>query len=171
MSQPGHCWYSIWDENIDKNLLEKPMMHKARPVVGNTLEELCEKLGIDKAGTRATIDRYNKNVKELGQDPEFERTTQCGCDGVPVALENPPFYGLKCTGSTSSFKGGIKVNGKMQVINMYGEAIPNLYGAGEFVGGLWGYGGTYLPCTMVSSGFTLGRLAGKLADKETPWKG
>ena len=166
MKQPGHVWFSIFDEKMRTTTLKADMLHKAKPVVGNTMEELAQKLGIDPAGLRKTVDKYNKNIDKLGKDPDFERTTLCGCEGKPMKFEVPPFYGMKCTGSISSFKGGVKINTKTQVINQYGEVIPGLYAAGEVTGGMWGHDGTYLPCTLVTAGMAFGRIAGKNASQE-----
>ena len=143
-------------------------MHKAKPVQANTLEELAKKLGIDPTGLKQTMDKYNRDIETLGYDSEFDRRTQSGIRGVPIKIETPPFYGYRCTGATSSFKGGIKINSKAQVVNQYGEVIPHLYAAGEATGGLWGHDGTYLPNTMVSASMTYGRIAAKNAVKEPP---
>jgi len=169
MKQPGHYWYAICDDGIKNSTLRPQMMHKAKPIEAASLEELAEKTGINLANLKATIEKYNKDIEATGQDSEFGRTTQEGCEGVPVKLDNPPYYAYKCTGSTSSFKGGIKIDTQAHVINQYNEAIPGLYAAGELTGGLWGHGGTYLPCTMVTASMTFGRIAGKTAAGETSW--
>ena len=78
-------------------------------------------------------------------------------------------YASRCTGATSSFKGGLKINGKAQVLTQYGEVIPSLYAAGELTGGMWGDDGTYLPCTMVTMSMTFGRIAAKHAVAEPSW--
>ena len=166
MKQTGHCWYAIYDENVKNNTLRPHMLHKAKPEVANTLEELAKIFDIDYAGLKATIDKYNKDLDTVGYDTEFDRRTQEGCEGTPKKFETPPFYGYVCTGSTSSFKGGIKIDPQTHVLNQYGEVIPGLYAAGELTGGMWGYGGTYLPCTMVTAAMTFGRLAGAAAAKE-----
>jgi len=169
MKQPEHVWFAIIDDKMKKTTLRPPMMHKAKPVEAPTLEELAGKLGINPAGLMATVEKYNRDLDTLGYDSEFDRRTQEGCIGKPIKLDTPPYYGYKCTGSTSSFKGGIKINDKMQVVNQYGEVIPGLYAAGEIAGGLWGNNSTYLPGTMVSASMTFGRLAGRNAVKENPW--
>ena len=166
MKQPEHIWFGIIDENINQTTLRHNMLHKAKPVVADTLEELAKKLGIDPTGLRQTVDKYNKDIETTGVDSVFGRQTQLGIEGKPLPLKTPPFYGFRCTGSTSSFKGGVKINGKAQVVNQYGEVIPHLYVAGEVTGGLWGHDGTYLPCTMVSASMTYGRIAAKNALKE-----
>jgi len=131
-----------------------------------TIEELAKKMGINPAGLKATVEKYNKDLDTLGYDSEFDRRTQEGCEGKPIKLDTPPYCGYKCRGSTSSFKGGLKINNKMQVINQYGEVIPCLYAAGEIAGGLWGNNSTYLPGTMVAAAMTFGKIAGKNAVKE-----
>jgi fumarate reductase flavoprotein subunit len=169
MRQPGHIWFAIIDDKIMKTTLRHHMLHKAKPVQADTIEELAEKLGINPSGLKATIEKYNHDLDTLGYDSEFGRTTLEGCEGKPIKIDTPPFYGYKCTGATSSFKGGLKINTKMQVLNQYGEVIPSLYAAGELTGGLWGNDGTYLPCTMVTAAMVFGRLAAMNAVKEPSW--
>jgi fumarate reductase flavoprotein subunit len=169
MKQPGHVWFAIIDDKMKNSTLRPEMMHKAKPVQADTIEDLAKKMGIDPAGLKATVEKYNHDLDTLGYDSEFDRRTQEGCEGKPIKLDKPPYYGYKCTGATSSFKGGIKINTKMQVVNQYGEAIPSLYAAGELTGGLWGNDSTYLPCTMVTFSMTFGRLAAKNAVKESSW--
>ncbi len=108
MKQPGHVWFAVIDDKMKKTTLRPVMMHKAKPVQADTLEELAGKMGIDAAGLKATVEKYNRDLDTLGYDSEFERRTLEGCMGKPIKLDKPPFYGYKCTGSTSSFKGGLK---------------------------------------------------------------
>ncbi len=169
MKQPGHVWFAIIDDKMKTATLRPEMMHKAKPVQADTIEDLAKKMGIDPAGLKATVEKYNHDLDTFGYDSEFDRRTQEGCEGKPIKLDKPPYYGYKCTGATSSFKGGIKINPKMQVVNQYGEVIPGLYAAGELTGGLWGNDSTYLPCTMVTVSMTFGRLAAKNAVEESSW--
>lgn len=166
MKQPGMVWFAIIDDNIDKTTLRHHMLKKAKPVQADTIEELAVKMGIDPAGLKQTLDKYNGDLRTAGYDTAFDRTTQEGCEGKPLPIEKAPFSAYRCTGATSSFKGGLKINGKTQVLTQYGEIIPGLYAAGEVTGGLWGYEGTYLPNTMVSAGMTFGRIAGMNAANE-----
>ena len=165
MKQPGHVWFAIVDDKMFKTTLRHVMMHKAKPVQADTVEGLAGLMGINPAGLKATVDKYNRDLDTLGYDSEFDRRTQEGCEGKPIKLDTPPYYEYN-TGSTSSFKGGLKINPKAQVVNQYGEVIPGLYAAGEATGGLWGNNGTYLPCTMVSASLTFGRIAAQNAIKE-----
>jgi fumarate reductase flavoprotein subunit len=59
--------------------------------------------------------------------------------------------------------GGVKINAQTQVINKEGEAIPNLFAAGEVTGGIHGsnrLGGNALTDTVV-----FGRIAGQSASE------
>ena len=42
------------------------MMHKAKPVQADTLEGLAKLMGIDPAGLKATVDKYNHDLDTLG---------------------------------------------------------------------------------------------------------
>jgi fumarate reductase flavoprotein subunit len=170
MKQPGGFFYVVFDDTA-KNKVRHGKLGKAKPYQGDTIEELAEKAGIDPKGLKETIDKYNNDIKSVGYDTVFDRRTLEGCEGTPVTIETPPFYAIKCKGSTSSFKGGLKINSRCQVLNQYGEVIPSLYAAGEVTGGLWSAHGTYLPCTMVTAAMTFGRIAGKNAAAEPKWKG
>lgn len=169
MKQPGHVWYAIIDEKMKTGTLRTHMLKKAELQKFDTLDELAAGMGIDAAGLKATIEKYNSDLDTVGYDTVFGRTTQEGCDGKPIKIDTAPYYAVALSGSTSSFKGGLCINAKTEVVSNYGEPIPGLYAAGEATGGLWGYGGTYLPGTMVSSALTLGRIAGKACAATKPW--
>jgi fumarate reductase flavoprotein subunit len=169
MQQPGGFFYVVFDDKA-KNKVRPGKLGKAKPFQGNTIEEMAEKAGIDPKGLRETIDKYNSDIKSVGYDTVFDRQTLEGCDGAPVAIDTPPYHAVKCKGSTSSFKGGIKINTRCQVLNQYDEVIAGLYAAGEATGGLWSAHGTYLPCTMVTAAMTFGRIAGKNAAAESSRK-
>jgi fumarate reductase flavoprotein subunit len=168
MDQPGGFFYVVFDDKA-KNKVRPGKLGKAKPYQADTIEELARKAGIDPKGLKETMDKYNSDIKTIGYDTVFDRRTLEGCEGTPVTIDTPPFYAVKCKGSTSSFKGGLKINTSCQVVNQYDEVIPGLYAAGEVAGGLWGAHGTYLPCTMVTAAMTFGRIAGKNASIEKPW--
>ena len=169
MQQPGGFFYVVFDDKA-KNKVRPGKLGKAKPFQGDTIEELAEKAGIDPQGLKETIAKYNSDIQSVGYDTVCDRRTLEGCDGTPETIDAPPYYAVKCKGSTSSFKGGLRINTRCQVLNQYDEIIPNLYAAGEVTGGLWSAHGTYLPCTMVTAAMTFGRIAGKNAAAEPPWK-
>ena len=61
-------------------------------------------------------------------------------------------------------KGGLKIDGKCQVLNQFEEVIPGLYAAGEVTGGL--HTKSYLLGVMSSGSMTQGIIAGRNAIKE-----
>jgi len=168
MEQPGGFFYVVFDDKA-KNKIRPGKLGKAKPYQDDTIEGLAKKAGIDSKGLKETVDKYNSDIKSVGYDTIFDRQTLEGCDGTPVTIDTPPYYAVKCKGSTSSFKGGLKINNRCQVLNQFDEVIPGLYAAGEVTGGLWGADGTYLPCTMVTAAMTFGRIAGKNAIAEPSW--
>jgi len=169
LRQPGGLFWRVYDEKTAK-LPVHGTVRKTKPIQGNTIEEVAKKAGIDPQGLKETLDKYNSDIKSVGYDTVFGRRAQGGGgEGTMLTIDEPPFYALKCTVATSSFKGGLKINTDCQVIDQYGEVIPSLYAAGEVTGGLWGADGTYFGGTMVSSSMTFGRIAGKNAAAEPSW--
>jgi fumarate reductase flavoprotein subunit len=168
MRQPGGLYWVVFDEKARKQL-ELSRMGKVKPHQANTIEEVAKKAGIDPKGLKATVDKYNSDIESVGYDTVFDRRTLVGVDGTPITIDTPPFYAIRLTATTTSFKGGLKINSRCQVVNQYDEVIPGLYAAGEVTGGLWGADGTYLPNTMVPAAMTFGRVAGMNAAAETPW--
>jgi fumarate reductase flavoprotein subunit len=124
----------------------------------DTIEELAKKMGVDPAGLKETVDKYNAFVA-AGKDTDFGR-------GNLVAIKQPPFYGLgpgRPMITTSS--GTLMVNAKHQVLDVFGEVIPKLYAAGDMgkSGKVSGHG-THLAWAVIS-----GRRSGKNAAGEKPW--
>ena len=77
-----------------------------------------------------TIDAWNGYVA-AGADPEFEREG----DAPMYAISRPPFYALSIMVIWHDSYGGLRVNGRQQVVDMEGKPIPGLYAGGEAVGG------------------------------------
>jgi fumarate reductase flavoprotein subunit len=59
--------------------------------------------------------------------------------------------------------GGLRINEKAQVIDIFGEVIPKLYAAGEVTGGV--HGSNRLGGNATSDAVVFGRMAGKNAVK------
>lgn len=169
MKQPGGACWVVYDERIRRKVIPSKF-GDAKPVQADDIETLAEKAGIDPRGLKETLDRYNGDIDRAGYDTEFDRRTLVADEGSPVKINKPPFYAIKSVTSTTSFKGGLRVNTLLQVVNRYDEPIPGLFACGEVAGGLWGPKGTYLPCTGISSSLTFGRIAGRNAAAEQPWE-
>ena len=102
-----------------EELVEKGLVKKA-----DTIEELAEQLFINPEVLAATVATYNGYADD-GEDPDYGRPAQS-----MRAIEEPPFYGfvLKPGGKGASIS--VKVNNKMEVLDVAGMKIPGLYASG-----------------------------------------
>ncbi len=91
---------------------------------GDTIEELAEAAGIDPEGLAATLEKYN-NMAAAGEDSEFFKDAS-----ALFPLEQPPYYAFKLIPSWYSTLCGVKINGKVQVVDAAGKPIPGLYAGG-----------------------------------------
>jgi hypothetical protein len=83
----------------------------------------------------ATVAKWNGYV-EAGKDPDFEREA----DAPMHRIVRPPFHALAIMVVWHDSYGGLRVNGKHQVIDMRGQVISGLYAGGEAVGGFQKHG-------------------------------
>lgn len=137
----------------------------------DTLEELCEKLGIDVNGFNSTIEEFNANAAE-GKDPvwhrgEYQFDLNTAGDATRTELKNPclaplekgPFFGSVYGPGSCGTNGGLRINTNAQVLNISGQPIPRLYAVGNTSGSVFGDaypgGGSCL-----GSGGVMGMLAG-----------
>lgn len=162
VKQPGGIFYLIYDDGI-REVTKKafPTWLRHKEYKGDTIEKLAESIGIDPKGLREEIEEYNEDAKK-GYDTKFERATLDGVRGVLRPLEKPPFYGMKCTVSMTSFKGGIRIDPEARVLDWSDKPIPRLYAAGECTGGFFGLG-RYIWGTMTVMSMTMGLIAARHA--------
>jgi hypothetical protein len=100
-----------------------------------------------------TVATWNGYV-DAGADPEFEREQE-----APMhRIARPPFYALSIMVIWHDSYGGLRCNGKHQVVDMRGEVIPGLYAGGEAVGGFNKHG--------LGKGHVHGFIAGTNAARE-----
>jgi len=100
-----------------------------------------------------TVTTWNGYV-EAGADPEFERDA----DAPMNPIMTPPFYALSIMVIWHDSYGGLRVNGRQQVVDMQGQVIPGLYAGGEAVGGFNKHG--------LGKGHVHGYIAGTNAVEE-----
>ncbi len=100
-----------------------------------------------------TVATWNGYV-DAGADPEFERETEAPMQRIAT----PPFHALAIMVIWHDSYGGLRVNGRQQVIDMEGQPIPGLYAGGEAVGGFNKHG--------LGKGHVHGYIAGTEAVKE-----
>ena len=128
------------------------MVEKGRLVKAQSIEELAAKLGLPPQELSAAVRKHNEFVEE-GRDEEF---------GKPIGpemmkMEKPPFFGLAQWPAVHHTMGGLRINKRAQVLDLWGEPIPGLLAAGEIAGGIHGanrLGGCALPDCVV-----FGRIA------------
>lgn len=103
----------------------------------DTIEDLARKVQaghpyqrVPLAHLAATVNTWNGYV-DTGTDPEFDRHV----DAPMHKVVRPPFYALSIMVIWHDSYGGLRCNGRMQVVDMEGHPIPGLYAGGEAVGG------------------------------------
>jgi fumarate reductase flavoprotein subunit len=132
--------------------------------VADTLDELANKMGIDRGIFKKTVEEYNRFC-EKGHDDQFAKDPE-----YLRPVKTPRFYAFKCYMNFLGTLGGIKINEKTEVLDKDDEVIPGLYAVGNDAGGL--YGDSYdVIASGASSGFALnsGRIAGENALKYIRW--
>jgi len=77
-----------------------------------------------------TVARWNDAV-DVGVDEDFERHH----DAPMHRIDSAPYYAASIQVVWHDSYGGLRINGKAQVLNMEGEVIPGLYAGGEAAGG------------------------------------
>ena len=126
----------------------------------DTIEALAAKIEADHEFQRVplsylpeTVATWNSYVDD-GEDPEFERHE----DAPMNRIATPPFYALSIMVIWHDSYGGLRVNGRQQVVDMQGQVIPGLYAGGEAVGGFNKHG--------LGKGHVHGYIAGTHAVEE-----
>ncbi len=110
--------------------------YQKEPMSGAVLEE--------------TVARYNSFV-DKGSDEDF------GKPSPKYRIQTPPFYAGWSTPCIHDSLSGLRINGKAQVIDLWGQVIPALYCGGETAGGFNQHG--------LARSLTFGRIAGREAAK------
>ena len=162
---PTGLHIAVTDQAI-KDLNEPPPTPPREPIYkADTIEELEKQLGIPAGNLKATIDEYNSDIEKYGYDRKFGRKLLgMHWPNKPVMkLDHPPYYAVKYKICLTSMKGGLKINAKCQVIDLFGDVIPGLYAAGEIAGGLERIPHHYYTGRMTVQAFTQGRIAGDVA--------
>ena len=72
-----------------------------------------------------------------------------------------PYYAVSQWPSVHHCQGGVRINPKAQMIDIFGNVMPGLYAAGEFVGGV--HGDNRLGGNAIADCIVFGRVAGKNA--------
>ncbi|HWA18223.1 MAG TPA: FAD-dependent oxidoreductase [Devosia sp.] len=135
---PGPIWAIFDQAAVDENGWELRHPYIADPPDGNffkadTLAELSRMVignqyqHMHLSHLEETVAKYNA-AAEAGKDDEF---------GKPVLhkIETGPFYAAIMPVTVNDSYGGLRINGKSQVIDLEGRVIPGLFAGGEASGG------------------------------------
>ncbi len=178
-----HSWL-VTDRRHQKRYLNttalqgvKKLREAGSVVEADTLEELAEKLGLDKDTFKSTIQRFNKFARN-GVDEDFDRgrTAYDNYYGDP-SLKNPnlgpiekgPFRAFKVVPGDLGTKGGLLTDEHARVLDTDGAPIEGLYAAGNASAAVMGRtypgaGSTIGPATVF--GFLGARhAAGRVLEK------
>jgi FAD binding domain len=93
----------------------------ARLVVGNRFQRMPLKY------LEQTVARFNGFVA-AGKDTDFEKPTM-------HRIDKAPFYAALIPLAVNDSIGGLRIDGRCQVIDIYGKPIPGLFAGGEASGG------------------------------------
>ena len=105
---------------------------KGNVFIGNTIEEVAKKAGMDPATLKASCDAITKYARQgkdeqFGKDPYYLREVATG-----------PFYVVRGKINALTSLNGVKVNAGLQVLDKNDHVIPGLYAIGHDAGGMYG---------------------------------
>lgn len=138
---------SPWNEESLANDVKNGLVIKA-----DTIADLAQKINIPVENLVNSVNTWNKNAAE-GKDPEYERT-------VGVEPFSGPYFAYRNTPGNLGAIGGLKINQKCNVLDVYNQPINGLYAAGLNAGG---WIGSYYPGSGTAIGGIVhqGRRAAK----------
>lgn len=157
--QPGKVAHYIMDDDTFRRKAQLVAQMPASPVSAGDLGALAAAAGIESAALGRSVSEWNGFLASGGaRDPDFGRVV------LPEGrrpIARAPFHAVPMVVGSNFVGGGMRVTAGMQVVNVFGEAIPGLFAAGDTVGGF--NPTAELGGMRLCGGFTLGRLAGRSA--------
>jgi len=147
----GGVFYEIRRQQDDvHNQLRHAGDGSGRIFASNTLEDLARQIGVPPDALVDEVARFNVMATQL-HDPDFGRA-------VFHNTITGPYMVRVLTPSTHYTNGGLTTNLDAQVLHTNGSVIPNLWAAGEIMGGI--HGGNRLGGNAIAEAFVFGRIAG-----------
>ncbi len=133
--------YCIFTEDVVNEIEEG--VASGRVLKADTLAELADKINafaikgqypaVQAANLEATVAAHNSYIDSM-KDPDFGKVMA----KTMVKIENGPYYALPQFPSVHHTMGGLVINTRTEVVDIYGNVIPGLYAAGEVTGGIHG---------------------------------
>ena len=144
-----------------------------------TVFNLAEQTGLDGATLETTARTWNMRMWRAERPISFSgrfgrlqgkgglliKTQERRIWSAPIDI--PPYYAMPLYPVLANTQGGPRRNAKAQVVHAYGHPIPRLYSAGE-LGSMWGV--IYQGSGNIGECIVFGRIAGRNAAGEKPWK-
>ena len=144
----------------------------------DSLETLAAKIDVNAAQLLQTVERFNDYARRAS-DPDYGRgvsrydhfygdRSRPGAAATLGPVDTGPFYAVEIKLGALGTNGGARTNAAAQVLDVEGEPIPGLYGAGNVIscptGSVYaGAGGTLGPA--LTFGCIAGRAAARLANQ------
>jgi succinate dehydrogenase/fumarate reductase flavoprotein subunit len=119
----------------------------------STWADLAKEISVPARALTNTVTKYNSYVDQKA-DPDFKKPQIY----LTNKIETPPFYAVAVSLQVHDTMGGLPINAKAQVLDIYGKVIRGLYAAGEVAGSLDIIG--------MARGVIMGRIAGEAAAAE-----
>ncbi|WP_374665870.1 FAD-dependent oxidoreductase [Ramlibacter sp.] len=118
---------------------ERPYVESGHLIEAPTLEALAAKIGVPPRALVETVQRFNEGAAR-GEDPEFGKGADAhsrfrgdqthGPNPSVAPVGEGPYYALALHPGDLSTVGGLATNGRAEVLDEEGRAIPGLYAAG-----------------------------------------
>lgn len=143
-----------------------PWLRRGYLKSGRTPEALAHACGIDPAGLRATLEKWNRHAAQ-GQDPQFQRGTThymrlqgdaaVSPNPCVAPIDTPPFLAVRVIPGSFGTFAGLATDAAARVLRA-GQPIPGLYAAGTDMASVMG---GYYPAGGINIGpaLTFGYIA------------
>lgn len=127
---------------------------------GETLEALAQKLGVDAAALRKTYDRYQQ-LCAAGEDQDFGKDAS----KLVAYVEDGGFYAVEMLPVAWGTLGGVVTDDNGCVMAESGNAIENLFAAGEMTNRKF-FSDFYIGGNSLTTSATMGRLSAQEAMRQ-----
>jgi tricarballylate dehydrogenase len=161
--QPGQKVFSIFDSKVVGTFIGGAYP----PVVGSSIADLAQKVGLPREQVERTVDEYNHAVAD---GAAFDPAVRDGCRTVGIEppksnwalkIDTPPYHCFPLIPGITFTYLAVAVDRSARVLRSSGEPFENVFAAGEIMAGnilLRGY--------LAGIGMTIGSVFGIAAGEE-----
>lgn len=155
LKQPGGSAFLVFDTAIRKSLKQiEGYYHLELVREAATPAALAAAIGANPKVLEQTLDTYN-GYQAAKSDAEFKRAD------MPRPIKTGPFVALEIRPGIHYTMGGLRIDGKTQVLRADRKPVPGLFAGGEVTGGV--HGANRLGGNSISETITFGRIAANQA--------